>query len=279
MIKKELTTNIEWEYENYKYSHSFSLERMGAYISSITEKDKEIIKPEFLYKFYDLNDYSLNSLLEGYLYFSNPKNFNDPFDCLVNREKHIINRGSEAIKRHRENIGVCCFSLENNNPLMWGHYTNSYSGFCLKFENESLLRDKKIAIKSHVAYLKDYKPANENLEKVITELNSISLNDEYKEFIRKILTMVFEYCWKLYDWKYEKEFRAISINSKSFDNKLNFDKKTVKEIYIGQLMKIKNPNSYNFLMHILKIEYPHVKIFEVKPHPLFVKLEFNEINN
>ncbi len=45
---------------------------------------------------------------------------------------------------------------------------SSYSGFCLKFENErSLLQNKNIAIKSHIAYLKDYKPSNENLENVI----------------------------------------------------------------------------------------------------------------
>lgn len=272
------TLNIDWEYENYKYSHNFDLERTGAYFSSITEKSEKFVKPEFLYKFYGLNENSLNSLLEGYLFFSSPKNFNDPFDCLVNRENHIINRGSEGIKRHRENIGVCCFSLEGNNPLMWGHYASSYSGFCLKFENErSLLQNKNIAIKSHVAYLKDYKPSNENLENVIKELNTLFINEKMKEFIRKVLTMVFEYCWKMYDWKYEKEFRAISINSKSFDNKLYFDKSRVKEIYIGQNMKIKNPNSYDFLMYILKNEYPHIKIFEVKPHPLFVKLEFNEI--
>ncbi|GIZ07313.1 DUF2971 domain-containing protein [Flavobacterium sp. UMI-01] len=271
------TVNIDWEFENYKYSHNFLLDGKG-YISSITEENKEFIKPEFLYKFYSLNDYSLNSFLEGYLYFSNPKNFNDPFDCLVNREKYIISSGSERILRHRENIGVCCFTLENNNPLMWGHYANSYSGFCLKFENESsLLQNKNIAIKSHVAYLKDYKPANENLEKVIRELNLSSLDEEMKELIRKVLTMVFEYCWKMHDWKYEKEFRAISINSKSFDNKLYFDKNRVKEIYIGQNMKIKNPDSYKFLMRILKNEYPHIKIFEVKPHPLYVKLEFNEM--
>lgn len=272
------TINIDWEYENYKYSNNFDLERKGAYFSSITGKNEKFVKPEFLYKFYGLNENSLNSLLEGYLYFSSPKNFNDPFDCLDNREGHIINRGSEGIKRHRDNIGVCCFSLENNNRLMWGHYANSYSGFCLKYENDSsLLQNKNIAIKSHVAYLKDYEPNNNKLEKVIAELNESFLDEEYKEFIRKILTMVFEYCWKMEDWKYENEFRAISINAKSFDNKLYFDKSLVKEIYIGQNMKIKDSNSYEHLMHILKNEYPHIKIFEVKPHPLFVKLEFNEM--
>ncbi len=74
-----------------------------------------------------------------------------------------------------------------------------------------------------------------------------------------------------------RNLRAISINSKSFDNKLYFDKSRSKGNIYRQNMKIKNPNSYDFLMYILKNEYPHIKIFEVKPYPLFVKLEFNEI--
>ncbi len=276
-MSKVPTINIDWEYENYKYSHVFSLDSRG-YFSSITEITEKFVEPKFLYKFYGLNENSLDSLQNGYLYFSNPRNFNDPFDCLVNREKYILKNGSEGIRIHRENIGVCCFSLENNNPLMWGHYTGSYSGFCLKFENNLLLRNKNIAIKSHVAYLKDYKPNNEQLEKVIEELNRQYICFEHKEFMRKILTMVFEYCWKMKDWKYENEYRAISLNSKSYNNKMKFEKNTVKEIYIGQNMKIMNPNLYNSLINILKIEYPHIKVFEVRPHPLSVKLEFNEIN-
>lgn len=278
MNEKELTLNIEWKYEDYIYSHNFSLERVGGYISSITKQGEQFINPEHLYKFYGKNELSLDSLLDGYLYFSSPKHFNDPFDCLNNREEYII-KGGEGIKKHRENIGICCFSLVNNNPLMWGHYTNSYSGFCLKFENKSLLQNTNIAIKSHVAYLKDYKPANDNISKVISELKNVAIKTDVKEIIQKSLTMLFEYCWKYYDWKYEKEFRAVSINSNSFDRKIKFDKKDVKEIYIGQLMKSKDPHYYNLLMHILKKEYPHIKIYEVKPHPLVVKLDFEEITN
>ena len=34
-----------------------------------------------LFKFFSLNKFSLDSLLKGYVYSSNPKDFNDPFDC------------------------------------------------------------------------------------------------------------------------------------------------------------------------------------------------------
>ena len=41
-------------------------------------------------------------------------------------------------------------------------------------------------------------------------------------------------------------------------------------------MKTVNPKYYNSLIEILKNKYPKTKVFEVKPHPLIVKLYFNE---
>lgn len=271
------TLNVNWGNENYSYSHFFSLENLGQHVSKIYETGQELKNPEFLYKFYGANENSLNSLLEGYLYFSNPRHFNDPFDCLTNREEFIINAGGDKLKQHRDNIGVCCFSTINNNPLMWGHYANSYSGFCLKFENEDLLRNKQIAIKSNVAYLKNYKPSNDNITQAILQISNSSIKEEFKEHIQKSLKIIYEYCWKYYDWKYEKEYRAVSLTSNSFERKYKFDKTVVKEVYIGQNMKKVNPNYYNLLMHILKKEYPHAKIYQVRPNPLVVKLEFEEI--
>jgi hypothetical protein len=52
----------------------------------------------------------------------------------------------------------------------------------------------------------------------------------------------------------------------------------ITEVYIGHRMKIVDPNYYNLLIHILRNNYPNTKIFEVKPHPLIVKLEFEPLS-
>jgi hypothetical protein len=267
---------IDWEIENYTYSHSFSLDRIGFYVSSKSRNGTELKRPDFLYKFYGKTDYNLDSLSKGYLFFSNPRNFNDPFDCLTNREEIILKGGKDIIK-HRDNIGVCCFSLTNRSPLMWGHYTNNYNGFCLKFKNDSLFTSRYIPIKTHVSYLKNYQPANQNLRNAISKLKATNINDGAKDNIHKILKMFFEYSWKYYDWKYEKEFRAISWTTNEFKRKFEYNKDDVKSIYIGHKMKETDPAYYDLLIEVLRSQYSNIKIYEVKPNQLVVKLDFYEI--
>jgi predicted metal-dependent hydrolase len=90
--------------------------------------------------------------------------------------------------------------------------------------------------------------------------------------------MLFEYCWKYYDWKYEKEYRAISFGDKDFNRKLPFEIEDVEEIYIGNRLEKEKPEFYESLIKILKRKYSKVKLFKVKPNPLVVKLEFEEFN-
>lgn len=274
---KELTLKVNWKWEEYSYSHNFSLDRVGLYKSSIIRNGVELRKPDFLFKFYKNTLYSLESLSEGYFYFSSPRYFNDPFDCLVNREKFIM-RGGKGISQHRENLGVCCFSLENTNSLMWGHYTDHYKGFCLKFQNQSLLTRNNM-IQDHVSYLKQYEPSNQNLSKVLFEVEKVGMNSPDTELIQNILLMQFEYCSKYYDWQYEQEYRAVSWTTQDFSRRLPFEKEKLECIYIGHKMKDSDPGYYQQIIDTMISTYPNAKIYEVKPHPLVWKLTFEELSN
>ncbi len=273
-LDRFLTT--EWGYEDYKFVHNFNLDQPGFHFSNITKNGKELERPKVLYKYYSNKEYNLKALANGYLYFSSPRNFNDPFDCLTNRERFIL-RGGDEIVNHRNNIGVCCFSILNNNPLMWGHYTNNYKGFCLKYKNESFLNKKDISIRSHSLYIKDYEPANKNLSQLMTKVESSEIELENKDLVHKILKMNFEYCCKYYDWQYEKEYRAISWTTNNFERKFKISKEDTEEIYIGNKMEILDPDFYSELKNILQNEYPRIKIFKVKPHPLVIKIDFEQI--
>lgn len=274
--KKILTANIEYTAERYKYLLRFNLENIGQYVSYLSCDDVLIDNPDFVYKYFGRNTNSLNSLIENYLYFSDPRNFNDPFDCLVNRESYIV-ANNKNMKRHRDSIGVCSFSTVNDNPLMWGHYANCFSGFCIKLKND-FANKKEIAVRSHVAYLEDYNGTNETLDNAVNAVKRIDLSESEKNTIQVALKIAYLYCWKFYDWKYEKEYRAISINALGFQRKLNYDKSNLDEIYIGYRMRTHYPNYYRNLMRVIRKYYSHASVYEVSPHPIRVKLEFTKMD-
>lgn len=59
------------------------------------------------------------------IYFSDPKGYNDPFDCQIANylEKHLIP------------FGVLCFSTDGcDMVLMFSHYANGHKGLCLQFQ-------------------------------------------------------------------------------------------------------------------------------------------------
>jgi hypothetical protein len=279
--KEQLHLAVQWDFEDYLYTNYFNLEQEGLGKYIISKNGVELPKPKTLYKFFNNSEYSLDSLQNGYFYFSHPKHFNDPFECLNNREEFIIKNASnkENAINHRDNIGVCCFTTNNENPLMWGHYTNNYRGFCLKFKNENLVPNNIFLLKNHVSYLKNYQPGNDNLQFAIKSMNNHdSLSHDFKENVAINLKILFEYGWKYFDWNYEKEYRFITVNGNKFDRKLYYDKNCLEEIYIGYRMKVENENIYNQLISILKTKYPAIKIYEIKPNPLIVKLDFILVN-
>jgi hypothetical protein len=125
--------------------------------------------PQYLFKYRTLE--SLEKILQNNsLWFSNPQDFNDPFDCQIVVEgnhsekelKELIKRTVHApitdlevaqlakevatipgkceeilntsITNFMARNGVCCFAGNESNLLMWSHYSNSHKGVCLKFD-------------------------------------------------------------------------------------------------------------------------------------------------
>ena len=80
------------------------------------------IVPENLYKYYCLNENNIDAFQNGYFYLSNPKHFNDPFDC----SKNLIFENQRELKdwEYVESLnslsdkGITCFSENGIQPLM-----------------------------------------------------------------------------------------------------------------------------------------------------------------
>ncbi|MHB1703519.1 MAG: DUF2971 domain-containing protein [bacterium] len=195
-------------------------------------------KMQVIYKYCDC-DTALKILKGPSILFNNPLHFNDPFDSLMdidlsNRnkqdwenyfQKHGIPKSlwdelykqvelgelkqtERNFKKQITTIRVSCFSENNDNILLWSHYSkyhtgvclgfkvyNEYESNCLHFNSEDLsgfddysLLAKGILPLLKVEYSNDkpypFNPITDNPERVM-------------EFIRK----------KSRSWEYENEYR------------------------------------------------------------------------
>lgn len=110
---------------------------------------------EYLFfKYRAINKHFIDSLVKGTLYFSLPEKLNDPFDCKIDI-KRAIATGMESINEEYseqlntlegadnpfrnlpgiiKKVGICSFSLDLENALLWSHYADGHKGACVLYE-------------------------------------------------------------------------------------------------------------------------------------------------
>jgi|SRR5450830_76237 len=105
-----------------------------------------------------------------------------------------LNRNSivETLRKFiRKTTGVCCFFKDvPRHPLMWAHYADSHTGFCVEYEVDEV---------SAPLYEVNYS----------SQLPSLSVNELIfcpEESLLRVLTT------KNLEWSYEKEVRLINLN-------------------------------------------------------------------
>jgi hypothetical protein len=110
-------------------------------------------------------------------------------------EVNILRFEIETELQNRYSKGLCCFSEEFDNPLLWSHYGDQHHGICIGY---ALDRDPKPELKQ-VRYGGERKITTSLLEKAILE------NDE-----AAAATLDADYLLrKAPEWGYEKEWRLI----------------------------------------------------------------------
>ncbi|SNZ01674.1 DUF2971 domain-containing protein [Flagellimonas pacifica] len=216
---------------------------------NLDPQDVVSLLPKRIFKYFSINDNTLDVIRHGRLWYSSPKAFNDPFDCKVridfgtNKSEILKNlndflpddlghlwSGEEMIgifddpkkantllnqifsTGFNDHLGVCCFSEIPNIPLMWSHYASSHSGICLEFgmETPNFIRENLIPVN----YYSEYP------EFVLSE-NS---GDLYMFLMQLIAS-------KSHDWDYEFEWR--SITEEGGNRLYGFDKASLKGIIFG----------------------------------------------
>ena len=153
------------------------------------------------------NNYVIDMTLKNaQLWASDPKNFNDPFDCRV--PINSLNPSSQNLIIEEVNsmilsgLGIRCFvkdiETSKNDQLMWAHYADKGNGVCLVFNPE---KDQEYFNPNDiigVEYLEKIPPFN------IKDINTLEDNDgDYLKL------KCYSFGIKSEQWNYENEIRVV----------------------------------------------------------------------
>lgn len=245
----------------------------------IGEKGLEkVLSLRYLYKYISLND-ALNYLLkENTFKFSDPTDFNDPFDCSEQIIKIIIDKENElkflneavtkyrlprksrrqqikklnkadnyfkVLKAKKKEFKVNCFSEISDEILMWSHYANKHKGVCVKFELDIMRHD-------YVIYPVNY----------ISEINEIDGMTNTPYIFYYLVTT------KSSRWAYEKEVRAITKTGNSI---ISFPKESIKEIIFG--CNVKESEIEKAIKYIRKLKYKSLIFSKMELDPKVIGLK------
>ena len=213
---------------------------------------KQLKYPRYVYKYRSFDINSLSALIKDSLWFSNPKEFNDPFEfrlrpplediknnlesCGVTfNEKELKQLGIDYLSVFdplKQNKAICCFSQEPDNILLWAHYGQEHRGFCLQFD---VYEDISFFMPLlPVLYKIDYAPA------ILTERPGEILEQLYQR--------------KSIDWAYENEVRVVADNP----GLKTYRRKSLKAICFGYQMA---ENDKETLRELFKTD---VKYYQVE---------------
>jgi len=162
----------------------------------------------------------VNSTIEDFL--SNPKSFESENAELI----------YEIISRNLTSALVFCLSKTESNTLLWSHYAEYHTGFCVRFKKKNLLGSLDIYHHGDIDYTA--KPFN-----VIEDIH----NNSDGLHAAKII------CFrKSPDWKYEKEYRLVHSElstEESLAKPFRYSSDVVDEIYFG--VKASNENKIKLM--------------------------------
>lgn len=218
----------KYEYNDFKYNVDYTHPEPNV---EITHNKRS---PSSLYKFYSINKFSIDALLNSYLYASHPFELNDILDSSpfllytskpLDLERYIDLYGSlhskEAIleiwkddstveKKCRQYllhmyaisfnlIGIISLTSKENNILMWPHYAQE-RGFQIKFNTSKLISSISNKLEKENGEFLGFNPIN-----YCEKLNPIDV------YPYKTLFIPISYVTNIKSnkWEYEDEWRIL----------------------------------------------------------------------
>ncbi len=162
------------------------------------------------YLYRPINKNTLSLLREGYLWFSHPDSFNDPLEsnyCNMQAEEDYMQSVLKNIRiRSFTNAKEAC------NQLLWAHYADKYKGIMIEYEVDINRLNNKNIYAAKVEYKSKLRPQS-------TDFDMIDLGQSY--FV------------KYKDWKYENEWRLITLNNNLVNGNKLYDGFKIISITFG----------------------------------------------
>jgi Protein of unknown function (DUF2971) len=200
-------------------------------------------------------DYLRDLLREGALRFTKPVEFNDPFDCYPNHLQELPDGGlplavadsilmtqQKAISEHH---GIACLTPHSSSMLMWSHYGAHHRGVCAGFDEEELRTNAPLNDQGRLAY-----------EGPIKVGYSATRPSDKKIFSTKSP-----------EWKYENEWRLISVLQKGTPSwgpgVWKVPPSAIKELVLGARM---DPKIRSCVIELARRERPSLTLKVVVPH-------------
>lgn len=180
--------------------------------SLLDEKEKGIYVEKILSnKKLDFNDQGMPIPYEWRIQLINMLMENDNFQSWAE---------SFEIKLIDKIVGIVSCSLDWKNVLMWSHYANNHTGYCIGLRENKFRKSGKISYGGKVMY-----PTSNSFPNVHPVM------DQDESFYKKFFI-------KSRDWKYEKEYRLLNIiPPHKSDNPqariLSFDSDYIEDVTLG----------------------------------------------
>lgn len=235
-----LKTLCHMQIEAKQYSHAHHT--MNRYIYNALKQvsaNTPLSKMHY-FSFRSFSDYALEDIKEERISLTHPRDFNDPLDTILTwwlenqiqiekdeaklKYKLIMKKSVEHIKircmigsKYTNNDGVTIDrTIEDLSVLMWAHYANGHTGFCVEYD----LEDSKL----HISGVEDENKVD--LIKAIKYVPLININDAPSMEIALFHKSDF--------WAYENEMRLCSFDATSNEEHPTIGcKGAIKAIYLG----------------------------------------------
>lgn len=243
-----------------------------------------------LYK-YVSHDAGMKILQNGSVGFTQPCNFNDPFeveaaypstegdnpiDVMLNR---IRNSGKKSI--WKENTGILSLTRQPLNPLMWAHYGREHTGMVIGIDSAisefTCEETNLVPIQYGSVIYTNIKPDSPFLSKPTEPIEAGGTFHFPKGQLERLQRM---FLYKPSCWAYEEEVRVAkclkgiedgtSIKSGTFTKicvggrplyLLNLPKDAIKEVYVGARSEYLDANKALGLIQDIRKHQPQVNVY------------------
>ncbi len=160
-----------------------------------------------------------------------------------NSLKRVKEKSDDLLNHYKEYVGIYSLSKTYLDEILWAHYANSHSGFCIEYDLQKLLSEEKVSKAKAIDVIYQEKPPN---------FQALNLSGKYEDFVKLIGG------YKSTRWEYEKELRIITQISGS----IFYNPEALVGIYFGLRMPKSEKDKLFKALRNRKIKYYQIQQLE-----------------